>query len=189
MSYKATSIIRFQLLILDLLENGKLNFNEKWNINLNSRDIKDFAEIAIKDLFIWLKNIYNLHKIDFKEPLINIKNYDDLNELNKNKIGINIDFSLFQRFTDENTNYTNTYFVRTDYFDEFKFYHKKHSNADEFVKFKKIDYFKVSTDKNIDYKLILDKSSKDEQSLLFLMWNIFLQTNDNLNLKTLTFRE
>ena len=54
---KATAIIRFQLLILELLENGLLNFENDWNLEILSRDISGFEKIAIEDLMVWFTHI------------------------------------------------------------------------------------------------------------------------------------
>ncbi|MEE9430389.1 MAG: DUF559 domain-containing protein, partial [Melioribacteraceae bacterium] len=63
-NFIATAIIRFQILVLELLENGLLSLNEMWNFEIIERDITDFEKIAIEDLMIWFNHILKLHKID-----------------------------------------------------------------------------------------------------------------------------
>lgn len=188
--YKSTAVIRFQLLILELLENGILRLNSDWNIELIERDSKDFAELAINDLFLWFKNLFQLHKISFNYPKVNIKTSKSLDELSINKSVVKVDFSLLMRYTDEFQDYPDVYFVRTDYLDEYRYYKKGNSTTQlSFVAFKRYDYFSISTTKIIDYKLKLGGKNSDEDTLIFFLWNLFLQTNSNLTFNDLIFRE
>ncbi|MCB2361088.1 DEAD/DEAH box helicase [Clostridium estertheticum] len=152
---KATAIIRFQLTILSLLEANILSLeDEHWNIEIIQRDVDDFAEIAIDDLFLWIKNLCKLMKMEFNKPKLNIIYCNTYNDFHyKNKI-IHIDFSLLKRWTDENENYKEIIFVRTDYIDD-------------------ADYFKVSTADPIRYNIIQDGDDSDVPCLEFLLKNIF----------------
>lgn len=67
-------IIRLQMCILSLLRNGKLKDNY-WNINYIEGNKKNL-EIAIKDIFSWLKLITSLAHIEFIEPELTITNED-----------------------------------------------------------------------------------------------------------------
>ena len=185
---RATAIIRFQLLILELLENGQLNFDKDWNFEILERDIKDFAQLAIDDIFIWFQNIFKLHKIRFNKPKINIKTTTN-NEFKSND-SIKIDFSLNKRYTDEFQTNPNIIFVRTDYLDEY-LYFKKGNSRDKLVfsRFESYDYFKVSSTEPIIYKLKFGGKNSDEQPLRFLLWNIFLQNDSSLEYESLKFRE
>ena len=188
--YKSTAIIRFQLFILELLESGNLRFNKDWNIELIERDSKDFADLAIQDLFLWFKNLLQLHKIRFSEPNVNIKKYKTLNELSNNKSSIKVDFSLLRRYTDEFQDYPDVYFIRTDYLDEYQYFKKGNSTTKlTFSSFKRYDYFEISTTKIIDYKIKLGGKTSDEKPLTFLLWNIFLQNSPYLSSDDLMFRE
>ena len=188
--YQSTAIIRFQLLILNLLENGVLRLNSDWDFEIIERDAQDFAELAINDLFLWFKNLFQLQKIAFKEPKINIKKCKELDKFSISKPTIKVDFSLLMRYTDEFQDYPDVYFVRTDYLDEYRHYKKGNSTSKlDFASFKPYDYFKISTTKLIEYKLQLGGKNSDEGPLLFFLWNLFLQTNSNLIVDDLTFRE
>lgn len=69
----ATAIIRFQITVLTLLQKNIIRITDDiWNFNILQRDVQNFAEIAIEDLFIWLDNICKLNKLPFSKPLINI---------------------------------------------------------------------------------------------------------------------
>lgn len=188
-NYKVTAIIRFQLLILELLEKGLLNFENEWKLELFSRDISSFEKIAINDLMVWFKHILQLHKIEFNKPQSFISLVNSVSEFSNDK-SIKIDFSLTKRYTDEFQTNSNIIYVRTDYLDEFLYFKKGDSRDNlKFSSFEAYDYFKISTTNTIKYKLKFGIKEKDENSLLFLVWNIFLQNDESLNFKTLRFRE
>lgn len=73
-----TAIIRFQILILELLINDYISLNDKtWRFNILERDIKDFSDLAIQDLFLWIENLCQLRKLDFTQPEIKVKTFDN----------------------------------------------------------------------------------------------------------------
>jgi len=185
--YTATAVIRFQLFILELLENGVLSLDNDWDFELIERDVSGFAELAIKDLFIWFKNILQLQKIDFNEPHIKIKSVD---KFSNSKFSIKIDFSLLKRYTDESQEHADVYFIRTDYLDEYMYFKLGDSrNKLKFASFEPYDYFVISTTKLINYKLKIGGKNSDKKTLLFLLWNLFLQNNSDLEFSSLDFRE
>ena len=186
--YIATAIIRFQILILSLLEYGILDFDNEWEIEILERDIKDFAQIAIDDLFIWFKHILQLQKITFAKPKISIIKIADISEFTTES-NVKIDFSLLQRFTDEFEGYPHVYFVRTHYFENYRLFQYCTSSAPKFSRIAKRDFFYVSRTKPIKYRLELGQNSKDEKALLYLLWNVFLQTQEDLSFNGLKFRE
>jgi ATP-dependent DNA helicase RecQ len=189
-NYQATAIIRFQLLILELLEFGIIEFNKPWQFELIERDAKDFAQIAINDLYLWLKNIFKLHKIKFTPPEINIiKRISNATFSNSNK-SVKVDFSIKKRYTDEFQIRSDIIFVRTDYLDEYLYFKKGDSrNKLVFSTFESYDYFQVSSTQPITYSLKFGGRNSDEEPLLFLLWNIFLQNNSIPSFKSLKFIE
>lgn len=188
--YKATAIIRFQLLILELLEFGYLSFEKKWNFELLERDIQDFAQIAIDDLFLWFENIFKLHKIKFNRPNVSVVKVDDVDSFTKNTDTLKIDFSILKRYTDEFQTKSEIIFTRTDYFDEYLYFKKGDAVGKlVFSSFEPYDYFKISSTSPIKYSLKLGGKNTDEKPLLFLLWNIFLQNDPSLNFEELNFRE
>ena len=188
-NYRATAVIRFQLLILELLENGLLDFKNDWKIEILSRDITGFEKIAIEDLMVWFTHLFQLHKIEFEKPKISIYHVNSVSEFSNDE-SIKIDFSLSKRYTDEFQTNSNVIYVRTDYLDEFLYFKKGDSRDNlKFSSFEPYDYFKISTTNTIKYKLKFGSKETDESSLLFLVWNIFLQNDESLDFKTLSFRE
>lgn len=150
-----TAIIRFQVLLIELLTHKYLTFDEDWNFNiLSHEDLPDFAELAINDLLIWVDKLWQLkNKQELKKPNFNIAITNDKTKFQPTTKAINIDFSLFKRYTDENKISEDVIFVRTDYFD--------------IVKDK--NYFKVSTTEPINYNV----TDEDKPILEFFLDNIF----------------
>lgn len=188
-NYKATAIIRFQLLVLELLEKGLLNLATDWKFEILQRDISGFEKTAIEDLMVWFAHIFQLHKIEFEKPQIYISHVNSVSKFSNDK-SIKIDFSITKRYTDEFQTNSNIIYVRTDYLDEFLYFKKGDSRDNlKFSSFEPHDYFKISATNTIKYKLKFGGKKTDENSLLFLVWNIFLQNDESLDFKTLKFRE
>lgn len=157
-----TAIIRFQILVLELLINDYISINDKvWKFNILERDVKGFADLAIQDLFLWIENLCQLRKLDFHKPKIEIKTYQNEDSLGFHKGSISIDFSLFKRYTDENELHPDKIYVRTDYF-----------GTDN-------NYFRASTTDPIRYNIVSD-DEKDKNALRFFLHNIF-EKNDFLD--------
>ncbi len=150
-----TAIIRFQILLIELLSHKYLTFEEDWNFNiLSHEDLPDFAELAINDLLIWIDKLWQLkNKKELKKPIFKIAITNDKSKFQPTTKAINIDFSLFKRYTDENKISEDVIFVRTDYFD--------------IVKDK--NYFRVSTTEPINYNV----TDEDKSTLEFFLDNIF----------------
>jgi ATP-dependent DNA helicase RecQ len=162
-----TAVMRFQILLIELLLNGRLSFDKKWKFHIVNNDFgiisneslivdnntrRNFADIAIEDLWLWLGNLYRLkYKKALKVPGFETKIEKDNSSLSSTDI--NIDFSLFKRYTDENQISPHTLFVRTDYFDDYR------------IK----NYFKTSTCKSINYQI----NDDDKPVLRFFLQNIF----------------
>lgn len=173
--YKATAIIRFQILVLELLERGLLDFKKEWKFELLEADITDFAYLAIQDLFKWFEPIFRLHKIQWSKPDYSINYVNSIQNFSSSPDTIKVDFSLRKRYTDEFQANPNIVFVRTDYFDEYRYFKNANAINPQFAGFEPHDYFTVSTTNPIKYQLLFGGKGSDEQPLLFLLENIFLQ--------------
>ncbi|MDB0616149.1 RecQ family ATP-dependent DNA helicase [Tenacibaculum dicentrarchi] len=158
-----TAIIRFQVLILELLESSILNLDdEKWYLEVKNHDINGYEIHAIEDVFQWLHHLLKLQKTSFKKPKFEIKNVKKFS----NKNCIKIDFSILQRWTDENLLNEDIIYLRTDYLDLF---HNRNKN-----KLDRINYFKLSTTSKYKYNLLFnDEESGDLKNLEFFLKNIF----------------
>ncbi len=150
-----TAIIRFQILIIELLIHNYLSLNEEWKFHiLTHEDLGDFAELAIKDTLIWIDELWQLkNKTELIKPSYQVVIANDKEKFFPTTRSINVDFSLFKRYTDENLNNEDIIFVRTDYFDIIK----------------DRNYFRVSTTDPINYNI----SDVDKPHLEFFLKNIF----------------
>lgn len=150
-----TAIIRFQILLLELIANNYLSVSEPWNFNvLCHESLPEALELAIQDLQIWISKLWELRN----KKVLQLPEYSvNMVAVNKDfKVvtnAINIDFSLFQRYTDLYEQHPDIIFVRTDYFD----------NA------KEKNYFRVSTAEPINYNI----TDRDRHLLEFFLENIF----------------
>ncbi len=67
-------IYRLELAILSLIRNNKLK-DKYWNINYVNGDI-NLLKIACEDIIYWLKLLISISKIEYDEPVLNLKNED-----------------------------------------------------------------------------------------------------------------
>ena len=178
-AYLASSTIRFQVLILELIEVGKLGFTEDWKIVLHCENQQDFENVACADLFLWFENIFRLQKIAFKKPTIKIIRANSFEELKLSKEKIKIDFSLTKRYTDEFQNHPEILFVRTDYFDYYKYYKNSNGVNPEYVGLEPYNYFQISTAELVNYRFQFNGEHDDEEALSFLLKNIYGYDNFN----------
>jgi len=189
--YRSTAVMRFQLLILDLIDNGRLSLDKRWDIELYEYDVSGFSNLAIDDIFIWLEHILKLQKISFTKPEYKIKKVNALIKFT-NINNIKIDFSLLKRPTDESIYHSSIIFVRTDPLDVYpKIPEGEENKPNRKVTLKQIDHFEISTTELsvIKYKIKLNSQSSDIQSLKKLAWDIFLQHNNNLKEEDADFRD
>jgi ATP-dependent DNA helicase RecQ len=139
-----TAIIRFQVLLIELLKNQYLTFEEDWNFNVfvsNPTEYeivdnisyreefyglvedkgKSALELAITDLLIRIDDLwYPKNNQKLKKPNFNIEISSDKAIIQSSINAIDIDFSMFKRYTNENLINQEVIFVRTDYFDDEK---------------------------------------------------------------------
>lgn len=166
--YLPTAIIRFQLLVLELLMSGQLKLQEDWHFSVfTDTSLPNFAQLAIDDLLIWLDHLYLLkNKTAIQKPQVHI-------EITKNEYtfkpnAININFSLHKRYTDEDKRYLQTIFVRTDYFDYFSI-PTSPNYIEKWFSWNNVNHFIVSTSQPISYNI----TEKDKKTLEFFSQNIF----------------
>ena len=160
-----TAVLRFQLLLLELLIRQRISLTDEfWHfivkdsdgLSLQSDKYARFASMAVMDLFEWLKPLCQLMKIPFEQP--ELRPIVPVYDLTYQTGAIHVDFSLLQRYTDENKQRPETLYVRTDYFS---------ANQDIDAK----NYFRVSITKPINYNL--ENTSEVEKILEFFLSNLF----------------
>lgn len=166
--YLPTAIIRFQILILELLMNGQLSLRADWSLSIFiDKLFSQSVHLAIEDLFKWLEKLYLLkNKTEIQLPKVNIHWTESSEDIQSQ--ALNIDFSLQQRYTDEATYFHDKIFVRADYFDCFSITAAPDDLKDWF-KWNNMDHFQISTAESIDYKI----TKEDEKTLEFFLQNIF----------------
>ncbi len=141
-------IIRFQILVLELLKSGVISLtDDEWKFNILNQDVKIPYEIAIQDIKIWLTNILGLQNKSLNDIKITIRKVGSF----KNHLddGVNVDFSLLKRW-DDSCNLENVCYVRSDYFNE-------------------RDYFEVATGELIRYDIVLET---EENSNIRYLYNL-----------------
>ncbi len=188
---KATTIIRYQILLLELLKYDKISLDSsQWQFELfdNNENSKLLLELAIQDLFIWFACILKLQNIPFKKPKVQIDLVNSLEDFS-HKPNIKIDFSLFKRFSDINQKYPDVFFVRTDYIDTYKVFKNQNSSTIEKVKIEPVDYFEIEIADLVKYKFNKKYEKIHNKILKYLVWNIFLQVDKTLTYHSFDFRE
>lgn len=147
------AVMRLELAILFCMKNKVINIEEpQLNIKILNSDVKNLDELlmtAYEDLRLWIENIAQLAKVKIKLPTLKIAPKN-------NKKALSLDFCMFRRYADADTNWDaqNTIYVRTDYF------------CDK-------DYFRLATAEPIKYKFTAKDERKDNESLKFLLKNLF----------------
>lgn len=146
------TVIRFQLLLLTLLQKNTISLEENvWEfvlINSQQRQQELFL-LAAEDLFLWLRHLCKLNKLKFIKPNVAVTS-----TIADGFKAIKIDFDICKRWNDEADHNRDVVYIRNDYFDN-------------------KDYFQVSITDSIQYDLVLEGEDSDEESLNFLLSNIF----------------
>lgn len=176
-NYIATSIFRFQITLLELLENGKLSFDDNWEFAILCREQTEFESFACDDLFLWFDNLFRLQRIPFSKPRVNVSRVQSFEDLKSHAASIKIDFSLTKRYTDEFQNNPEIIFVRNDYFEHYRYYNNTNAVTPEYVGLEPYDYFRISTAELVNYKIQLGGDWKPENAFAFFLENIFGYAN------------
>lgn len=154
-----TAVIRFQILILELLERGKLRCDApSWKFNVLERDVSNFVGLAAEDICLWLEHICRLQRISYQKPIVQVSEMSEEKNFSYQPDAVNIDFSLLRRWTDENELHPQVITVRTDYFDYLG------GNR---------DYCRINTTDPVTYDILPYGDNKDIDLLRFFLKNIF----------------
>ena len=144
------SLLRFQILLLELLINGIITLeDDEWIFNIKDDGYDVPYEVGVRDVEIWLSDILNLQNRAFKEKRIVINKFK---ESPSEEYGINIDLSLFKKWDDFHKEYL--CIIRSDYFED-------------------KNYFEVSTGELIRYEINIDGDDSNVKSLYNINENIF----------------
>lgn len=190
--FESTIIMRYQIFILELLKYNKISFeNKTWEFELfdNDENTERLLELAISDLFIWFACLFKLQNIEFIKPKLKITKIQKLEQFSRER-NVKIDFSLLKRYSDINQRYPNIYFIRTDYIDTYKQFKCCNSVTLNSYTTKQVDHYQVEIANLIKYNFSDKKTKYAKNKILkYFLWNLFLQTDETLDFKSLTFRE
>jgi ATP-dependent DNA helicase RecQ len=167
--------MRFQLLILELLERGALELGGDWKLAIRCVESAYPYDLAVQDILLWLAPLLKLQKSPFGEPNVELRHIDEWEEASGVGGYIKVDFSLLDRYTDENVHDPGLIFVRSDYFEHNRLFQKSNSKDLRFVELRPYDYNEISTAKPLKYRLQFGGAESDEPALRFLAKNILLQ--------------
>jgi ATP-dependent DNA helicase RecQ len=100
--YTSIAICRFQLLLCELIKSGQLRLDsKKWNLDVRTdfkcSDDINWVNIAVDDFFDWIIPISKIYDENISKPDIHAY----LNAQDPDKKSLKIDFSLFQRPSEE----------------------------------------------------------------------------------------
>ena len=157
-----TAIIRFQLLITELLLRGTLKLSDSfWNIGIKTDcpNAKQWAELAIKDLFEWLEPFIELEGQTYKAPHSRIKAIGEHERFDKESL--KIDLRVNERWTDGNADENETIFVRTDYVQQVILKNRRR---------KRLDHYQASAGEHYSYPINVG-GEKDKKSHLLKLLN------------------
>ena len=135
-----TAIMRFQLVLIELLRNNYLKFDTSWNFNIllpNQQELEIFQNITYRDEFYGAvqvdgNNAIELAIIDLQlllndllpdgvilsKPFYSIKSTIKIEEYTPDVNAINIDFSLFKTYEEDRMSNPHIIYIRTDFRDD-----------------------------------------------------------------------
>lgn len=144
-------IYRLQIMILECLKHGILDINKDTiNVKFVGSVIPNSGALvryAYEDLRLWLEHIAQLLKKPLRMPKLVVR--EDVKENL-----IQVDISMFARYTDTTVERQNVIYIRNDYFCDSNFY-------------------KVSTADTLQYHFPVESAQDDDKALTFLLKNIF----------------
>lgn len=142
-------VIRLEILLLELLKTGRISLNDDlWKINFASADVEEIEfllQIAYDDLQLWITTIAQMLKYNVNIPKLEIGNGTHV---------LNIDFSLYKRYTDKEKDAYDCIFVRNDYFSD-------------------TDYYQIAYADTLQYSFTPETEQEDNKSLKFILNNLF----------------
>jgi ATP-dependent DNA helicase RecQ len=176
------AVMRFQMTILELIENGQVRLGAETTVLLINRDNLDFARLAVDDLNRHLKELFILRGLPELNLLLDIieveEDKDDLLETD-----IIVDFSVLQRYDDKFQTSPETIFVRTHYLDFYRYYPKRSSTTSENCLLRDYDFFEMSCSKPVTYELDLSPDSRQRTALRYFLRNIFLPSVEDADFR------
>jgi ATP-dependent DNA helicase RecQ len=181
-SVRLTAAIRFQLLLLELIESGDIRLGEPTHIVLINHDQIDFATQAVDDLSDYLNEMMTLLGIEDHELQVRVTEVADF-QAPTEPSDVIVDFSILERFDDSFQTKPNTIFVRTHYFDFYRYFTAGDSNRMQSSILEDYDFFEISCTNPIVYDLDLSPGSRQRAALMYFLCNLFLPFIDDADFR------
>lgn len=181
-SIRLAAAIRFQLLVLELIESGDIRLGTARKLSLLNRDGIDFAQQAIDDLTEMLSQLLTLRGLP--ELVLKV----DLEEIENSKSSrsdnaLLIDFSILERFDDTFQVNQNVIYARTHYLDFYRYFPNTNALSIENCELIDYDFFQMSCSEPITYQIDLNPGSKQREAMKFFLANLFLPLLDDVDFR------
>jgi ATP-dependent DNA helicase RecQ len=179
---RLTAAIRFQILILELIECGDIRLGENKRILVINRDGINFATAALMDIKDFLGKQFTLMGQPDLELKIDIQEVSSLSRPRSDGDLI-IDFSIFERFDDSFQTNHDVIYARTHYLDFYRQFAERDAITIENTMLVDYDFFEMSCSEPITYELDLSPESKQRDALKFFLSNLFLPYLDKVDFR------
>lgn len=181
-SVRLTAAIRFQLLLLELIESGDIRLGQQACVHLINRDRIDFAKQAVEDLAEHLQELFVLMSVDHLALNVEVVEIKD-GQRTPQDSPIVVDFSVLERFDDRFQTEQHIIFARTHYFDFYRKFTVGDANSLQNYSLVDYDFFEISCTKPVSYNLDLSPESRQRAALRFFLANLFLPSNDDADFR------
>lgn len=179
---RLTAAIRFQLLLLELLERGALRLGEPNKLLLINRDRIVFARDALEDLNEFMANLLQLQGAPERSLDLEIEELDEV-PTNRSGTVLIIDFSILERYDDSFQVNQDVIYSRTHYFDFYRHFPNRDAVSIERSLLTDYDFFQMSCATPIEYNLDLSPDSSQREALRYFLSNLFLPFLDEVNFR------
>lgn len=170
---RLTAAIRFQLLVLELMERGDIRLNEEKTLLILNRDGIDFVHPALEDLKEMLGKLLILMGLPELELKVDVEEVKDFSPFRSGDVLL-IDFSIFERFDDSFQANHDVVYVRTHYLDFYRYFSGRDAMTMENCSLVNYDFFEMSCSEPITYDLDLSPESIHREALKYFLSNLFL---------------
>ena len=179
---RLTAAIRFQLLVLELIESGDIRLGENKKIIIINRDGIDFANAALEDIKEFFGKQSTLMGLPELELRIEVQEVSAPSHPRSDD-ELLIDFSIFERFDDTFQANHDVIYARTHYLDFYRYFANRDAITIENCELVDYDFFEMLCSDPITYELDLGPESKQRDALKFFLSNLFLPYLDNVDFR------
>ncbi|MBT4210341.1 MAG: HAD-IA family hydrolase, partial [Porticoccaceae bacterium] len=179
---RLTAAIRFQLLVLELIESGDIRLGKNKKIIIINRDGIDFANAALEDIKDFLEKQFTLMGLPKLELRIEVQEVSAPSHPRSDD-ELLIDFSIFERFDDTFQANHDVIYARTHYLDFYRYFANQDAITIENCELVDYDFFEMSCSNPITYELDLSPESKQRDALKFFLSNLFLPYLDDVDFR------